>query len=664
MSKGVEDKRFACVHLHSTTKHLEYLRRVASAGTGAKYSFSGSFRSRDRSFIRFEQDVLGAVRSQARRPDREGSEGARAGQREADGDAALSGGLGSQPHATNPTLEKRFSSMANLAEAEDGVVDAMDGPSTGSVRDTSSAFLGASAGNPGCVAADGTVSSDEAGSAGDQPHEREGVEAVSVGCPSGVEQDQPPHFPALRRVGTEKQKARREKSAPESGSPPSRPSPSEAEPADDPSPKPSAGSSVNVADTEDVAARRIQATSRRRAAQNAASNKRNKRPATGETKARPPVHGGAGSGCGRATTCPQRGTTQQVPTQRGSEERGEGWEEERAPSLLHKTHRQAAEIRRERAEREQCLQDQQFLFGPGFQQQKPRTSLTKRDSGGKSGKSSSGSEGQSRCRDAASLTPSEEDRRQTRDSRAAIKIQSQVRRKAASRRVAAARQGRIVAPAAVSMPKLPIDSLVHRQASAARRAAQKVQQREPLAILRQLRSEDSKAALGKPKTDQFRLRLTIKSAIEAHIRKTGAARRKPRPLPTPPSWRHHNMASMKAKTWQQQGATTRVRLAKPRPISPLHRTVRQVNTLVAAHKLRGHAAEGPGRGPGGRRARSAPTRATDRLRCAIFAAETMVEREYARAEKRQSFGGTGAPVEELSEDLLASPLLVPFQPVA
>ena len=605
---------------------------------------------RDRSPV--VQDVLGLVRSQARRADRESSEGASEGPREAVRDAAPSGGLGSLPRAS-PTMEKRFSSMANLAEAEDGGVDPSGGSSGGSVRDMSSVSFGASACNPRCVGTsaevlvDGTaVSSYEAGGPPGEgrqpPRMREGGEAVSVGCSSSAERDQPPDFPALRPVGAEKHKAQRQQHASSAGGGPPR--------------KFFAGSSV--IDTEVAAATRIQATCRRRAAQNAVGNQRNKSRATRERKVRsPPVRGGGG----RGTTTPKRTTTQQ--------QRGEGSEEERTASTgQKKTQRQAAEIRRERAEREQCLQDQQFLFGPGFQQ---RSSLTnKRDSGG--AKSSSGSEGQlSRCRDVASLTPSEEERSQTtRKSSAATKIQSHVRRKAASRRAAAARQGWTGTPkfeknaagaaAAASMPRLPIDSLINRQASSFRRAAPRVQ-REPLAILRQLRRDDSKALL-KPRTDQFRLRLTIKSAIEAHIRKTGAARRKPRPLPTPPPWRgRHNMASTKTKPSQEQAVAMRARLVKPRAVSPLHRTVRKVNTLIATHKLREQAAERPGP----RRARSAPTRATDRLRCAIFAAETMVEREFSRAEeRRQSFGGTSAPADEFSGGLVGSPLLVPHQPMA
>lgn len=597
------------------------------------------------------QDVLGAVRSHARRQDREGNEGR--------------SGLGGPPRAT-PTLEKGFSSMANLAEAEGAGVDSADDPSASSVRDTLSESFGGSAGINGCggvvtpvdVPAGGALSSDEADrllGEGGQPSLREGGGAVPSGCPSSVERDKNLDLTAVRAVGTKKHEARREQSV-SASEPPSEPVASETERVRTPS-KCSAG--YSVVDMEGIAATQIQATCRRRAAQDVVRSKRNRCRLAGERKARPPVRGG-----GRAAT-----TQQQQQQQQGNlEELREGSEEERAASLIQKTHHQAMEIRRARTEREQCLRNQQFLFGPGFQQP---TSLNKRDSGPKS---SSGSEGQSsRCRDAASLTLSEEDRRQGSKSRAAaIKIQSQVRRTAASRWVAAARQRRVVTPkiteeaaveaavaAAASMPKLPIASLVLPQASAARRAAPKVQ-REPLAILRQLRRDDSKAPL-KPRTDQFRLRVTIKSAIEAHIKKTGAARRKPRPLPTPPSWRQqHSMASSKAKMLQQNAAATRVPLAKPRVVSPLHRTVRKVNMFITADKPHGQAAGGPGR-----RARSAPSRATDRLRCAIFAAETMVEREYARqAEGRQSFAGGKTPVDELSRDLLASPLLVPCQPMA
>ncbi|CBJ29861.1 Dihydrolipoamide S-acetyltransferase [Ectocarpus siliculosus] len=136
----------------------------------------------------------------------------------------------------------------------------------------------------------------------------------------------------------------------------------------------------------------------------------------------------------------------------------------------------------------------------------------------------------------------------------------------------------------------------HRRAAAIRAA-----QREPLAILRLLR--DDPEVQPKPKTDQFRLRATTKSAIEAHIRKTGAARRKPHPLPTGPCWR-------KAATPMKRVAATRAALTKPRAVSPLHRSVRQVNTFIAATDRQRRQPPSAA----ARRAHSAPpSRATGRL---------------------------------------------------
>ncbi|CAM9331285.1 unnamed protein product [Scytosiphon promiscuus] len=320
-------------------------------------------------------------------------------------------------------------------------------------------------------------------------------------------------------------------------------------------------------------------------------------------------------------------------------------EEERAAFVIQRSHRQAAAIRRARAKQEQSLQTQQFLFGPGFQQPTCRTA---RRSGGDSGRHS---ERRERNRDKASLTPSEEDAEgEKRNSRAATKIQAHARRKAASRR------GEKVA----SVPRLPIESSALFTAFSFRRfqTATPKAQREPLAILRQLRDDpDVQPA---PKTDQFRLRMTIKSAIKAHIKKNGRPRRKPHPLPTALTYRQ-NAALMKLKAQQQQqqlrAEATRIPLTKRRAASPLHRSVRQVNTFIAStDKGRGRRATGPGP-----RAQSAPpNRATDRLRCAIYAAETMVEREYERSQRRPSLLRDGAPVDEVSRELLARPLLVPF----
>ncbi|CAB1119717.1 unnamed protein product [Ectocarpus sp. CCAP 1310/34] len=361
---------------------------------------------------------------------------------------------------------------------------------------------------------------------------------------------------------------------------------------------------------------------------------------TGDGRTRSPTGGG-----GRAETVPRQKTTKQRKNTVSSskqllrvEGRGGSFEEEHAASLIQRSHRRAAAIRRARNEHERSFQNQQFMFGPGFQQQqqqqqqKPCSRAT-RDSGGESGKHSASQE---RRRDTVSLTPSEEEERHKSSSLAA---------KAAAAAAAAA---------AVSVPKLPIDSSAFSSSSAVGGGVRRAAQREPLAILRQLR--DDPEVQPKPKTDQFRLRVTTKSAIEAHIRKTGAARRKPHPLPTGPSWR-------KAATPMKRVAATRTALTKPRAVSPLHRSVRQVNTFIAAtdrQRIQPPSAAA-------RRAHSAPpSRATGRLRCAIFAAETMVEREYALAERRNSLlGPDDSPADdELSRDLLASPLLVPYKPSA
>lgn len=415
-----------------------------------------------------------------------------------------------------------------------------------------------------------------------------------------------------------------------------------------------------VVSMEDVAATRIQATCRRHAAQKVF---RNKRRSAGEGKLRSPVCGG-----GRVTTEAWRAPAGQQPI---VEKGGRVVEEECTASLIQKTHRRAAAIRRARAEHKRSFQNQQFSFGPGFQQPARRTTRD-RDTGTEG--SSKGSEGQNRARSEPSLTTSEEEEKQKKStSRAAIKIQTQARCMAASRRVAAARQRRAVATrreaamaaaAAAPVPRLPIGSLSSRSSSDGRggnggdRVAPKFQ-REPLAILRQLRGEAEFQL--KPQTDQLRLRMTIKSAIEAHIKKSGAARRKPRPLPTVPSWRQSFTATkLKLTQQQQRAAMAAMPLAKPRAISPLHRSVRQVNRFMATDRQRRQpwTAVGP-RG----RPRSAPAAAaTGRLRCAIFSAEAVVEREYVREERRKYCAGDdNAPVDELSRDLLASPLLVPYQ---
>lgn len=522
------------------------------------------------------------------------------------GDAATGIAVVSQPA---PALEKRFSSMANLAEAKDGGVHGLDSAhSAVSVRKVASEPALRSpvtSGSPGRVERD---------------------EDVDIGAPYTADED---------------------RSAP-------------------PGVDDSAGN--GIAKAEDIAATRIQATCRRRAAKKAVHDRRKKHRSSGMDEVRFPVGGG---GCA-ATTTQQLNLCSLEDWERDAEK-------DRAAALIQKTHRRVAEIRRARSEREQYLQDQQFLFGPGLQQPAGRTT---RDTS-RAAESSKDSEGQGRPRDASSLASSEEDASHNKSSRAAIKIQNQARRKAASRRAAAARQRRaaggavavktegtpVVGAAATSVPKLPIDSSVSLPAPVERhRAAAPKVQREPLAILRQLRNDPE--VQPKPRTDQFRLRMTIKSAIEAHIKKTGAARRKPRPLPTVPASRQTvarakiMLSQQQQQQKQQHAAMPRAPLSKARAVSPLHRTVRQVNAFFAAtekHERGGQALDK-------RRAQSAPlSKSTDRLRCAIFAAETMVAREYARAERRQSFGANNAmvlPMDDLSRDLLATPLLVPYQPPA
>lgn len=128
---------------------------------------------------------------------------------------------------------------------------------------------------------------------------------------------------------------------------------------------------------------------------------------------------------------------------------------------------------------------------------------------------------------------------------AATRIQAQARRRAAFRslarmetlrqhqsRITSRRETNAKTPQGFRttpghVPSLPIAATTAAPTGAAKRVAQ-----EPLAILRQLR--DQPEAKSKARVDEFRLRLTVCSAIEAHVRKTGALRRKAHPLPTLP----------------------------------------------------------------------------------------------------------------------------------
>ncbi|CAM9490674.1 unnamed protein product [Ectocarpus fasciculatus] len=491
------------------------------------------------------KDVFGAVRTQARNREMDAGVGARVRDTtNGDGDVANT----NRVDPTSPpqkTIDKRFSSMANLADAENGGLDGLDASPAGSTDSDRGV-------TPEPHENQADIPSCEENGGGERPYLRDGGGEIAAGIPHCY---------------------------------------------------------------------RISA---------------------GDGKTRSPR-----GGSGKTETSPRQTTTKLRKKKASSSKqllhvdgRGRSFEEEHAASLIQRSHRRAAAIRRARNEHERSFQNQQFMFGPGFQQQQQQqpSSRATRDSGAESGKDSASQE---RLRDTASLTPSDEEGRRKGNSRAA--------------KAAAA-----AAAAAVSVPQLPIDSSAFSSAvvGGVRREVPKVQ-REPLAILRQLR--DDPEVQPKPKTDQFRLRVTTKSAIEAHIRKTGAARRKPHPLPIGPSWR-------KAATPMKRVAATRAALTKPRAVSPLHRSVRQVNTFIAAtDRQRRQPSSGAAAAAATRRAHSAPpSRATGRLRCAIFAAETMVEREYALAEKRNSLlGPDGSPADdELSRGLLASPLLVPYQPSA
>lgn len=248
---------------------------------------------------------------------------------------------------------------------------------------------------------------------------------------------------------------------------------------------------------------------------------------------------------------------------------------------------------------------------------------------------------QGSCNEQSSLSLSETNDEQTRRERAAAKIQACARRMAASLQVACIRRGtqtsQDLSINAVTdapqpqrppqfVPMLSLASMVTSSSSAdvnvgGAVAASKAP-REPLAILRRL--NDRPKDQPKVKTDQFRLRVTTRSAIEAHVRKTGALRRKVRPLPTPPSWRSAGTVVMRNRT-QQPRSARRVPLMQPRAISPLHRSVMQLNWFVSAavKNEEGGGAVGPSR------------RGVERLTCAIFEAEKLVDREFARRGRRR-----------------------------
>lgn len=232
--------------------------------------------------------------------------------------------------------------------------------------------------------------------------------------------------------------------------------------------------------------------------------------------------------------------------------------------------------------------------------------------------------------------PLKEDRRQLSKDQAATKIQVFVRRWAAFRRTASRRGKKSSEDSAIDtrktsearggpkkgVPTLAIASSSETTQRGMRRTASTKAPREPLAVLRRLR--DHPESTTKTKTDQFHLRTTIRSAIEAHVKKTGAFRRRAHPLPTLPRW-HPRSVAVKVNKPLRPGSLGRAPLVKRRVVSPLHMSVKQVNSSFSvANKMR---------------ARSAgPSRVEDRLTCALFAAETMVRREYAGGEPRGNSG--------------------------
>lgn len=240
-----------------------------------------------------------------------------------------------------------------------------------------------------------------------------------------------------------------------------------------------------------------------------------------------------------------------------------------------------------------------------------------------------------------SLSPSERNDEHPRRGWAAVIIQACARRMAAALRVSAIRRGTQVSDDSWQfyctrdthqprkspqhqVPMLRIASAVIPFSSGdqVRGAAASKAPREPLAILRRLKDRPEDPP--KLQTDQFRLRVTTRSAIEAHVRKTGALRRKAHPLPTPPSWRQATALARHNRSLQPRTAR-RSPLVQPRAISPLHRSVKQLNWFVSAATAKDR--EGS--------AGSSSRRVQDRLTCAILEAENLVIQELARRDRRK-----------------------------
>lgn len=326
-------------------------------------------------------------------------------------------------------------------------------------------------------------------------------------------------------------------------------------------------------------------------------------------------------------------------------------ERERA-AIIIQTRQRALRIRMSRAAESQVCRDEQFRFGPGFycvdHMHAHRRSSTfekeKRTNETASGVASRGPRVEVEmimykrgCQTGTTKLPNQAvEEEEAKKKRAAVQIQAHARRRAASRRTATMgrrqqRSDRVVGSGGVvtinvhggqsggeqCVPTLPIAvpgaAAQGESTGVARRVA-----REPLAILRQLR--DRPDSEPKPRIDQFRLRVTIRSAIETHVQKTGALRRKAHPLPTLPRWRPSQSPT---KFVAPQPRVIGAPLVKPRKTSPLHTCVAQVNASIAStNKARVSSA--------------GPSRVQERLSCALFSAEALVARQYAREQGNKS----------------------------
>lgn len=325
-------------------------------------------------------------------------------------------------------------------------------------------------------------------------------------------------------------------------------------------------------------------------------------------------------------------------------------EEERAASIIQKTQRRAVAIRHAWVLESAPCREKQCLFVPGWQHT---------DQVGDNKSWSNNEAGQQKRREQGSSLSFAENEEQRRKTCAAVKIQSHARRRAVSRRTANARQknpcssvSSLDSRAASErrrtpkhVPILPISSSAGASPTKVRNVHSKIP-REPLAILRQLRDGPTPQPK-KSKTDRFRFHATVRSAIEAHIAKTGAMRRKAHPLPTPPCWRP-TAISVKLKLHQQQRTASRIPLMKRRVVSPLHRSVQHVNSSISATSKRRGLSVGP-------------RKVQDRLnRAADFAADLLVRREYAGQERRnEDCGAGGSATDKFADDVvICAPIVV------